>query len=208
MDATVGQVHLDPGGIVHDHRARVYGYLLGMTRDPEAAEDLTQETFLRALGSVGSLREQGALVSWLYRIATNVFLDRVRAEGRRRLADADEQDGPGSDLIEELPDPGPRVDLLAEQAEMSECVRGVVDEMPDDYRAVLLLHDAHGLSSREIAELLDISVATAKIRIHRARARLRAALEEACTFETDDRGVLVCVQCPSTPHGGCASGCS
>src|SRR5450759_3550194 len=117
------------------------------------------------------------------------------------LADADEQDGQGSDLIEELPDPGPRVDLLAEQAEMSECVRGVVDEMPDDYRAVLLLRDAHGLSSREIAELLDISVATAKIRIHRARARLRAALEEACAFETDDRGVLVCVQCPSTPLG-------
>jgi hypothetical protein len=50
-------------------------------------------------------------VSWLYRIATNVFLDRVRAEGSRRLADADEQDGQGSGLIKELPDPGPPVEL-------------------------------------------------------------------------------------------------
>jgi RNA polymerase sigma-70 factor (ECF subfamily) len=108
------------------------------------------------------------------------------------------QDGGDTDLIERIPDPAARVDRLVEQAQMSECVRGFVDELPDDYRAAILLHDAHGLSSREIAEILGVSVATAKIRIHRGRARLRAALGEGCEFEPDDRGVTVCDPVSST----------
>ena len=138
-------------------------------------------------------------MSWLYRLATNVFLDRVRAEGRRTLESSREQDGAGADLLAELPDPGPRVDRLVEQAEMSDCVREFVDALPDNYRAAILLHDAHGLSSREIAELLGVSVATAKINIHRGRGRLRAALAQGCEFEPDDRGVTVCDPVSSTP---------
>ncbi len=147
---------------------------------------------------LGALRDRAALVSWLYRLATNVFLDRVRAEGRRRLAYTDGHDGEGAGLIEEIPDPGARVDRRAEQAEMSQCVWGFVDELPDDYRAVILLHDAYGLSSPEIAEILGVSVATTKIRIHRGRLRVRTALEEGCEFEPDDRGVTVCKPVSST----------
>ncbi len=185
-------IDLDPAEVVRDHRSRIYRYLLSMARDPDVAEDLTQETFLRALRGLGALRDRAALVSWLYRLATNVFLDRVRAEGRRRLVYVDGHGGEGAGPIEEIPDPAARVDRRAEQAEMSECVRGFLDELPDDYRAVILLHDAHGLSSREIAEILGVPVATAKIRIHRGRARLRTALEKGCEFEPDDRGVTVC----------------
>ena len=192
MNSADGRTGLDPAQIVSEHRSRIYRYLLSMARDPQTAEDLTQETFLRALRGLGSLRAPAALVSWLYRLATNVFLDRVRAEARRPLAYTDGHDGGTADLIEKIPDPAVRVERLVEQAQMSECVRGFVDDLPDDYRAAILLHDAHGLSSREIAEILDVSVATAKIRIHRGRARLRAALEEGCEFAPDDRGVTVC----------------
>jgi RNA polymerase sigma-70 factor, ECF subfamily len=197
MNSAAQWMDLDPAEVVRDHRSRIYRYLLSMARDPGVAEDLTQETFLRALRGFGALRDRAALVSWLYRLATNVFLDRVRAEGRRRLAYIDGHDGEGVGLIEEIPDPA-RVDRRAEQAEMSQCVRGFVDELPDDYRAVILLHDAHGLSSREIAEILGVSVATTKIRIHRGRLRLRTALEEGCEFEPDDRGVTVCNPVSST----------
>ncbi len=204
MERTIG---LDPGQVVLDHRARVYRYLLSMARDPDTAEDLTQETFLRALRGLGGLRDRAALVSWLDRVATNVFLDWVRAEGRRRQAYTGGQEGQDADLIAEIPDPGMRVDRRVEQAQMSKCVRGFVDELPDDYRAVILLHDAHGLSSQEIAEILGVSVATAKIRIHRARARLRTALQQACEFEPDDRGVTVCNPAsPAQPDGGRAPG--
>jgi RNA polymerase sigma-70 factor (ECF subfamily) len=192
MDSAAARIDLDPGQVVLDHRSRIYRYLLSMARDPDVAEDLTQETFLRALRGLGGLREPAALVSWLYRLATNVFLDQVRVEGRRRLACTDGQDGERAGPIAEIADPAARVDRRAEQAQMSECVRGFVDELPDDYRTVILLHDAHGLSSGEIAQILGVSVATAKIRIHRGRVRLRAALQQGCEFEPDDRGVTVC----------------
>lgn len=192
MNSAAERIDLDPAEVIRDHRSRIYRYLLSMARDPDVAEDLTQETFLRALRGLGALRDRAALAPWLYRLATNVFLDRVRAEGRRRLVYLDGPGGQGAGPIEEIADPAARADRRAEQAEMSECVRGFLDELPDDYRAVILLHDAHGLSSREISEILGVPVATAKIRIHRGRARLRTALEKGCEFEPDDRGVTVC----------------
>ena len=207
MNSAAQRVDLDPAEVVRDHRSRIYRYLLSMARDPDTAEDLTQETFLRALRGLGALRDRAALVSWLDRVATNVFLDWVRAEGRRRLACTGGQEGKDADLMAQIPDPGMRVDRRVEQAQMSECVRGIVDELPDDYRSVILLHDAHGLSSHEIAEILGVSVATAKIRIHRGRARLRAALQEGCEFEPDDRGVTVCDPAsPAQPGDGSAPG--
>ena len=81
---------------------------------------------------------------------------------------------------------------------MSACVQGYLAALPDDYRVAILLHDAHGLSNPEIAELLGCSLATAKIRVHRARTRLRETLSTACTFEIDQRGVLVCDPEPQT----------
>jgi RNA polymerase sigma-70 factor (ECF subfamily) len=191
MNAVGGQVDLDLGQVVLEHRSRIYRYVLGMARDPDVAEDLTQETFLRALRGRGSLRDRAALVPWLYRLATNVFIDWVRAEGRRRLAYAGGKDTDG-DLVGEIPDPAARIDRRVEQSEMSECVQDFVDDLPDDFRSVILLHDAHGLSNPEIAEMLGLTLATTKIRIHRARLRLRQALEVGCEFEPDDRGVTVC----------------
>lgn len=188
MDTVAGRVDCDPAQLIAEQRPRIHRYLLGMARDPHAAEDLTQETLLRALRGTGSLRDRAALVSLLHRIATNVFLDWVRAEERT----PGRADATTAGLGAELPDPGPGADRLAEQADMSGCVDAFVHELPDDYRAAVLLHDAYGLPAREIAELLGVSVPTAKIRIHRGRAKLRAALDEGCEFATDDRGITVC----------------
>jgi RNA polymerase sigma-70 factor, ECF subfamily len=185
-------IDLDLAQVVLEHRPRIYRYVLSMARDPDVAEDLTQETFLRALRGLGSLRDRAALVPWLYRLATNVFIDWVRAEGRRRVAYTSGQDRNDADLVAEIPDPAARIDRRVEQSEMSECVQDFVDDLPDDFRSVILLHDAHGLSNPEIAKMLGLTVATTKIRVHRGRLRLRQALEEGCTFEPDDRGVTVC----------------
>jgi RNA polymerase sigma-70 factor, ECF subfamily len=86
------------------------------------------------------------------------------------------------------------------------CVREYVNQLPDGYRAVILLHDEYGLTDREIAQSLGLSLAAAKMRIHRGRARLRAALEAGCEFETDDRGVLVCDPVPC--RRDCGPGCA
>jgi RNA polymerase sigma-70 factor, ECF subfamily len=178
---------------------QVQRHLLAMVRDAELAEELTQETYARALSRIDQLRDPQAALAWLYRIATTVALNRLR--GRRSSTvplDADEL----SDEIEETSD-GARAPSLVggslERSEMSDCVDGYLAALPDDYRIAILLHDAHGLGNAEIAELVGCSLATAKIRVHRARERLRETLTEACTFEIDARGVLVCDPRPADP---------
>lgn len=176
------------------YRAQVYRYQLGMTRDPHLAEDLTQETMLRAIRGVGSLHEPAALLSWLYRLATNVFLDRVRSD--RRRATIGKPLGPCMNPADDVPEPGPDIEQVVEMREMSACVREYVNHLPHSYRAAILLHDGYGLTDREVAEALGITLVTAKARIRRARARLRSALGAGCQFEIDDRGVLVCQRAP------------
>jgi RNA polymerase sigma-70 factor (ECF subfamily) len=75
---------------------------------------------------------------------------------------------------------------------MGECVRRLIDELPGDQRMSLLLHDIEGMTLAEVADALACSVAAAKVRVHRARRKLRAILEENCTFGCDERGVFVC----------------
>lgn len=202
MDGAVDTASLDPTTAIVANRGRIYRYLLNMTRAPDVADDLTQETMLRALRAAATLREPAALLSWLYRLATNVLLDKVRADRRQPPAFCHVGGDAGADPIDEIPEPGPRTDRLAEQAEMSACVRDYVNGLPDGYRAVVLLHDAYGLTDREVADTLGLSLAAAKIRIHRARARLRTALQQGCRLETDDRGVLVCDPLPDRPDCG------
>lgn len=181
--------HLDSAAVFDAYRERIRRHILFMVRDPELAADLTQETFLRAHEELASLQDPSALSVWLYRIATRLCLDAYRSSkrtaGSTSSGEGAREDGPAFEA-------GPSLQLLLEQAEMSACVRGLLDELPPSYRAVLLLHDLHGLSGREIADQLQCTVATAKIRLHRARRRLEAALRASCDFACDERGVLVC----------------
>ena len=155
--------------------------------DPTEAQDLTQETFLRAHRGRASLRDPQAALPWLYSIATHVCLDRLRARARRVPGEAQLDPEAVSP-----PDPEATAALRVEQDEMSTCVQGYVGELSDTYRAVLRLHDAHGLTCAEIAELLGDSIGSVKIRLHRARKRLQRALESGCVFSHDERGTLVC----------------
>lgn len=167
-------------------------YIFQMVRNRAEAEDLTQETFLRAYSRLASLQDHGALKSWLYRIATNVCYDRFRRPGPRA--------GTVSlDLLPEVEaeppwgDPGePSLAQAIEQEEMSECVQRFIGELPDSYRSVILLHDLEGVTNNEIARMLDTTLDVVKIRLHRARRRLKATLAAGCEFSSDERGVLVC----------------
>jgi RNA polymerase sigma-70 factor (ECF subfamily) len=178
----------DAPAVFEEYYDRLYRYILGLVRDPVEAEDLTQETFLRAFRQRDSLREAGALAAWLYRIATHVSLDRLRQRTRRAPRESD------ADLTEvEVPDPdSPPLQLEVEQEEMSACVQRYIADLPDSYRAVILLHDLHGLTASQIAEMLELPLTTVKIRLVRARRRLQAALQAGCGFSHDERNVLVC----------------
>jgi RNA polymerase sigma-70 factor (ECF subfamily) len=175
-------------GFFEKYYDRIYVYIRGMMRDSNEAEDLAQETFLRAHRQRDTLKDPGAMLSWLYSIATRVSLDRLR---QRASVAARESKIDPADI--DPPDLGfPSLEKGLEQEQMSACVQNFLVGLPDTYRSVLLLHDMNGLSGPEIAAVLDVPLPTVKVRLHRARRRLKAALEEGCTFACDSRGVLVC----------------
>jgi RNA polymerase sigma factor (sigma-70 family) len=170
------------------HRAAVTRYIRSLVRDASEAEDLAQETFLRAHRQRTGLRDPAALESWLYHIATHVSIDRLRQRARtvQRQVDTAIEDLPITDRDR------PSQLTVLQQTEMSECVQRHVASLADAYKAVLLLHDADGLTANEIAHLLQLPLTTVKMRLHRARRQLGIALNKACAFGHDERGVFIC----------------
>lgn len=193
-DEAVTVIAAETADQIASQREALYRYILGIVRDAAEAEDLTQETLLRGYAKLTTLNDPARLVPWLYCIATNVAYDRFRQASYRHRPQplAEDAGDPGPAGTEIAVDEGPRLDKLMEQREMSACVRDYTEALPESYRAVILLHDVQGLTNPEIAEMLDVSLATVKIRLHRARNKLREALGEGCSFSTDERGVKVC----------------
>ena len=175
------------------YRPLIERHVRALVRDRADAEELTQDSYTRAIQRIDELRDPQASLAWLYRIATNVCLDRLRRRQPATVPLETEVGEPDhSDDIGGLGQPASEMQNALERSEMSECVQKYLETLPDDYRTVIFLHDVYDLSNPEIAELLGCSVATAKIRLHRARVRLRGVLNAACTFEIDERGVMVC----------------
>lgn len=191
----------DPVAVFEEYRDRVFRYALRLVHDPADAEDLTQDTFLRAQDRLGGLRDPAAVGTWLFRIATNLARDRYRRQAARggRLLSLDAPLGDGAPAASEAltDEDAPRIDEAMEKGELSTCVQEYIEALPDDFRAVILLKDLQRLTNPEIAEMLGCSVPTVKIRLHRARTRLKAALEAGCDLETDTRGTVGCEPRPA-----------
>ncbi len=170
------------------HRPALRRYIRSLVHTTSDAEDLVQETLLRAHRRQGELRDPAALESWLYHIATHASIDflRQRAKTVERQVDTAVEDLPIADRNR------PSQLAVIQQTEMSDCVRRYIAALPDAYKAVLLLHDAEGFTAGEIAPLLDLPLTTVKMRLHRARQQLGMILKGACTFGHDDRGVFTC----------------
>ena len=191
MDRSRDQVE----SLLLTHRARIRAYLLAAARDAAEAEDLTQETMLRAWRAYPSLRDEAAATAWLYRIATNLLVERARSNARRPIVSADLR------AVEHRPD---SVDSIAGDPsqsigsrEMSACIRALAADITEAQRATLLLHDGFGLTNPEIAAILGCSIAAVKIRLHRARAHMARLVESHCSLSQDERGVLVCESRPA-----------
>lgn len=170
------------------YRQALLDHIRSIVKNPTEAEDVLQEVLVKAHQSIGQLRAEGALTTWLFRIATHLGIDHLRKHSRQPevAAEIDPKDLPSDE------DGAPGLQRVVEQQEMSACVQRFLLDLPSVYRTVLLLHDLDGLTAIEIASRLGITVENAKIRLHRARAALRTALEGGCSFSRDERGVLVC----------------
>lgn len=177
---------------------RIHRYLTRLVGSLEA-EDLTQEVFAKVSRGLQGFRGASQLSTWIYRIATNTARDRLRSPSFRRVAPKSSAgDLIRAEQIETAERAGQArekrasIDQELIRKEMNECIRDFVDNLPENYRAVLVLSEIEGLKNPEIAEVLGLSLHTVKVRLHRARTRLRKELEAHCTFYGTEQGELAC----------------
>jgi len=179
---------------VHDRfRSRVLRYLTRLVGGDEA-EDLTQSVMLKISEGLPGFRGDSSLSTWIYRIATNAALDRLR---RRTIqpAAATEAELDEADVPEEAQ--APSIEKTAIREEMNACIREFIERLPDNYKTVMALSEVEGFKNDEIAAICELSLDTVKIRLHRAREKLRKDLEAGCSFYRDESDELACDRKPT-----------
>lgn len=170
--------------VARDHLDRLYGFCVRLTSNPSDAEDLVQETLIRAMRAYGELRDPSRAKGWLFAIATNARRDLFRAQGRRVLTvplDAVDPDGDEFSLFETIAieDPFPYSDELHLdflRLFRDDDVRAVFGSMTPAFRLPLILTAVHGFSCKEAAGILDIPLGTLLSRLHRGRKQLERGL--------------------------------
>jgi RNA polymerase sigma-70 factor, ECF subfamily len=176
---------------IHDaFRPKIHRYLSRLT-GAEEAEDLTQEVFIKVNRGLKDFRGESKLSSWIYRIATNTALDHLRRPSQI-TAETTSIDTEREDEPVRLGGEVSFIDRQLIRKEMNACIRNVIKQLPQDYRTVIVLGELEEFKNNEIAEILQVSLESVKIRLHRARKQLKKELENLCCFYRDERNVLSC----------------
>jgi RNA polymerase sigma-70 factor, ECF subfamily len=184
---------------IHDSfRPKIFRYLTQLVGENEA-EDLTQTVMLKVSKGLHNFRGDSTLSTWIYRIAANTALDKLRHPSMKwtgqQFSSTEiqrESEVDSAELSIPLEKQTRSVDATVIREEMQECIREFVDRLPDNYKAVTVLSELEGFNNKEIAEILGISLNTVKIRLHRARERLHKDLETGCNFYRDGRNEFAC----------------
>jgi RNA polymerase sigma-70 factor (ECF subfamily) len=157
---------------------RLRGFFVRRVSDPQLAEDLMQEVFLRIHQKIGELDDRGLISSWVFRIAHNLVVDHYRSSkhnvengGEHAIAPTEDSDNLNRFVAGWLPE--------------------MIEALPDTYREAVKLYELEGSSQQEIADRLGLSLSGAKSRIQRGRSKLRSMLQECCSFERDRRGNIM-----------------
>jgi RNA polymerase sigma-70 factor (ECF subfamily) len=185
--------------VYKEFQPKILHYITRLTGNHEA-EDVTQEIFEKVSRSLEGFRGDSKLSTWIYRIATNTALDKLRSPSFKRPSE--------HTPLEDITEPAnaniwnDQNESFADQnlirKEMSECVREFIDKLPPDYKTVVILSELADFKNREIAEILQVSLDTVKIRLHRARTSLKKELGEGCSFYHNEKGTFACDRKPTT----------
>jgi RNA polymerase sigma-70 factor (ECF subfamily) len=183
--------------VYQEFQPKIHHYIARLTGNHEA-EDVTQEVFEKVNRSLEGFRGDSKLSTWIYRIATNTALDKLRSPSFKRPSE--------HTPLEDITEPANEniwngqkerfTDQNIIRKEMSECVREFIDKLPPDYKTVVILSELAGFKNREIAEILQVSLDTVKIRLHRARTSLKKELGDGCSFYHNEEGTFACDRKP------------
>ena len=167
--------------LVMSHAERVYGALRRFGLDPDEADEVAQEVFVRAWRGLARFEERSQFSTWLYRIAFN---EAQRRLSRRPAPRAQPDPDRGADpilAVPEAPELGPDAQTL--EREFEQALEEALDELPADWRAAVVLRDVEGLSTHDAAEIVGVREAAFKSRLHRGRMQLRTLLEPYLELE-------------------------
>ena len=172
--------------LARETRPQVVHFLARMVGNADA-EDVAQAALAKAAVAFSSFRGQASARTWLFRIAANAARDWLRSH--RQFVPVDDVDE-SREPADSSEDASQERRLVRE--EMGRCVDELFARLPESYQTVLALSDCEELSDREIASILDLTEGAAKIRLHRARTRLKQELSAGCSFYRDEEDVLCC----------------
>ncbi|MHB1598835.1 MAG: sigma-70 family RNA polymerase sigma factor [Acidimicrobiales bacterium] len=165
-----------------EYMPSLYSAAMRMTRNPSDAEDLVQETYLKAYRAFGSFQEGTNLKAWLYKILTNTFINAYRAR-KRRPEESDVEDVEDLYLYHRLgTGASSSIGRSAEDEALDRFtddeIKAAIESLPESFRMAVLLADVEGFSYKEIAEIMEVPIGTVMSRLHRGRRALQKALAE------------------------------
>lgn len=175
----------DFASIAREFSPRLLRYLRRQIGNDATASDLLQETLIRIAKGLAGFEARASLKTWVFAIASRVVADHLRRPGMSTTV-------VDMDALRDAEDEDVALDARIEFDEMNQCVREVIDSLPPDYRAALILHDLEEMDCAQTASVLGITAGATRVRIHRARARLKQALDRQCGFYHDSQNVLRC----------------
>ncbi|WP_042142177.1 RNA polymerase sigma factor SigW [Paucisalibacillus sp. EB02] len=162
--------------IVMFYQDKIYQHCHRMLGNKHEAEDIAQEAFIRAYVNIHSYDERRKFSTWLYRIATNLTIDRLRKRKPDYYLDAEVKGTEGLDMYSQLAADGKLPEDEIEGLELQHYIQKQIAELPPKYRSIIMLRYLEDFSLQEISEILDIPIGTVKTRIHRGREALRKKL--------------------------------
>lgn len=164
------------GEIVELYKDKVFQICFRMLGNRQEAEDLAQEAFVRAFVNIRSFNIQMKFSTWLYRIATNLCIDRLRKKKPDYYLEAEVSGTEGLNMYSQIASDMAKPEDEVESLELQETIQVEIMKLPEKYRSVIVLKYIEELSLKEISEILDLPVGTVKTRIHRGREALRKQL--------------------------------
>jgi RNA polymerase sigma-70 factor (ECF subfamily) len=162
--------------LIHRHKNKVYAYILMVVKDKEEADDIFQDTFIKAINTIrsGSYKEEGKFIQWVMRIAHNLIIDFFRKSKRMPAVDT----GDDFDIFDTISYTDPSVEEQMVLDQIHEDVRKLIEYLPEEQKEVLMMRHYSEMSFKDIAEQTEVSINTALGRMRYALINLRKLIED------------------------------